>query len=199
MTTQSNDAWDELCRLTTESIKRFPENRAAGRPAVFKALCAQRPDLAAKAIDPTGRPVVQGGRANGQRYMVSNNELLDTPVVQGTVAQTASGTAAAPAAVAPVTEPATFEEALAAAESSTLVKLARKRAAAQTASGGLGKTQAAPAAPGAADRLTRATEGHSGTATAPATFEEALVAAESSTLVKLAKENAAAAAKKPAL
>jgi hypothetical protein len=54
-TIQSNSEFDELCNLTT---KLFPQYGA--RPAAFKAACSQRPDLAAKAIDQTGHPVIQG-------------------------------------------------------------------------------------------------------------------------------------------
>ena len=53
-TTKENSAWRELCQMTGELFAKF-----GARPAAFAAACAQRPDLAAKAIDPTGAPVAK--------------------------------------------------------------------------------------------------------------------------------------------
>ena len=52
--TKENPAWNALCDLTTELFPQF-----GSRSVAFAAACAQRPDLAALAIDPTGAPVVK--------------------------------------------------------------------------------------------------------------------------------------------
>jgi hypothetical protein len=57
-TTKENSAWRELCAMTDTMFQQY-----GARPAAFKAACAARPDLAAKAIDPEGHPVIQGTAA----------------------------------------------------------------------------------------------------------------------------------------
>jgi hypothetical protein len=52
-TIKENGAWLELCELTTALFPRY-----GARPAAFRAACAQRPDLAAVAINPCGEPVI---------------------------------------------------------------------------------------------------------------------------------------------
>lgn len=50
---QENEAYRQLCELTTELFPKF-----GARPAAFKAACEQRPDLAAAAVYPSGEPVI---------------------------------------------------------------------------------------------------------------------------------------------
>jgi hypothetical protein len=57
-----NTQWGELCDLTT---KLFPQYQSRSR--AFKAACEARPDLAAAAIDPTGKPVVPRSNAIAKR------------------------------------------------------------------------------------------------------------------------------------
>jgi hypothetical protein len=55
---KSNSQWNSLCSLATEL---FP--RLGSRLAAFKQACLERPELAAAAIDPTGRAVISGSKA----------------------------------------------------------------------------------------------------------------------------------------
>lgn len=59
---KSNEAWNTLCATTTELLPQF-----GSRPAAFQEACRQRPDLAATAIDPMGKPVTpQRGTPAGE-------------------------------------------------------------------------------------------------------------------------------------
>ena len=46
---KSNEAWDQLCDITTRLVPQYGARRRA-----FAAACEQRPDLAASAVDPLG-------------------------------------------------------------------------------------------------------------------------------------------------
>jgi hypothetical protein len=54
-----NAEYVQLCKMTDELFAKH-----GSRPRAFRAACAQRPDLAARAIYPTGRPVVPGSKAS---------------------------------------------------------------------------------------------------------------------------------------
>jgi len=71
---KSNAAWDRLCEITTSLFSQY-----GSRPAAFRAACKLHPDLAAVAVDSTGKrlmaekrpesgaaPKVQPSTADGQ-------------------------------------------------------------------------------------------------------------------------------------
>jgi hypothetical protein len=57
---KENASWNALCGLTTEL-----KEECGSRPNAFREACRRRPDLAADAIDPTGKPVAP--RAKGAK------------------------------------------------------------------------------------------------------------------------------------
>jgi hypothetical protein len=56
--TKSNESWNQLCNLATELLPQYRD-----RPDALQAAIRQHPDLAAKAVDPTGKPVIPGAVA----------------------------------------------------------------------------------------------------------------------------------------
>jgi hypothetical protein len=62
---KSNQAWLDLCELTTKLLPQFPD-----RPYAFEEACRQRPDLEARAVDPRGDPVSARPRPKGWRASV---------------------------------------------------------------------------------------------------------------------------------
>jgi hypothetical protein len=55
MKNRNNTAWDRLCAITTSLFAQY-----GSRPAAFQAACKLHPDLAAEAVDPTGKRLLQG-------------------------------------------------------------------------------------------------------------------------------------------
>jgi hypothetical protein len=63
---KSNEAWNELCAITSQLAAATAHRDAStriGRPEAFRLACRQNPELAKRAIDPTGQPVVPGSQA----------------------------------------------------------------------------------------------------------------------------------------
>lgn len=63
---QENESWNRLCDLTTALVPEF-----GARPAAFRAACERNPDLAKRAITPSGEPVIPGTQPTPEPEAVS--------------------------------------------------------------------------------------------------------------------------------
>ena len=67
-----NKYWNLLCELAD----KFVEKHGCARPEAFAGACAERPEWAAAAVDPQGKPVVKTGNGrNGTRPLVVSEFL----------------------------------------------------------------------------------------------------------------------------